>query len=163
MTRRRTDDEFRSSFWSKVDQRGACWLWKGTMTQKGYGSFFARLNERTYWRAHRYCWALLKGPIPSGMQICHSCDNRWCVNPEHLYVGTNQDNVNDRNQRGRTALGERARHAKLTEPQVIEIKLSDKPDALLARQYEVDQSAITKIRNGDNWKHVQVDTGDRGQ
>lgn len=150
-----TDKQFEERFWLQVDIRGECWLWTGSRSVKGYGNFQGRWQGQLHYKAHRFVWALYNGPIPAGKQVRHSCDNRWCVNPAHLRLGTNQDNVNDRNGRGRTAVGERARHAKLTEDQVREIKANpDKPPRYYADKFSIDSSAITKIRSGDNWKHV---------
>jgi hypothetical protein len=85
-------------FWSKVDKSGECWLWTAYRDHSGYGIF--GLNGRNQ-RAPRVAYELLVGPIPQGMYILHSCDNPPCVNPSHLRVGTNLENVQDKMNRGR--------------------------------------------------------------
>lgn len=86
-------------FWSKVNKTESCWLWTGTRNSKGYGRF--RDNDRMI-VAHRIAWDLAgRGPIPAGMQLCHVCDVRACVNPEHLFLGTQSDNMRDCVKKGR--------------------------------------------------------------
>lgn len=93
-------------FWRKVDRGAAadCWLWTGARLPKGYGHIGFK---RTSVRAHRLSWEIHNGLIPEGRQVLHHCDNQPCVNPAHLYLGTNDDNVRDRVTRGRTKTGRR--------------------------------------------------------
>src|SRR5688572_5586831 len=86
-------------FWSKVDKTTTCWLWVGTRHYKGYGDFAPSGQKKV--KAHRYSWELHKGKIPNGMQVLHRCDNPPCVNPDHLFIGTNRDNVSDAIAKGR--------------------------------------------------------------
>jgi hypothetical protein len=89
-------------FWSKVDTRDDCWRWTGTRTTDGYGWFW---SGRRNIRAHRVAWEITAGSeIPSGMKVLHSCDDRLCVNPGHLRLGTQRDNLRDCVQRGRHPL-----------------------------------------------------------
>ncbi len=85
-------------FWSKVDQCGACWLWTGPRGGDGCGVF--NFKGRPY-SAHRTAYALTHGEIPPGLVVMHSCDNRWRVNPAHLRVGTQAENVRDMHSKGR--------------------------------------------------------------
>lgn len=93
-------------FEAKINKTESCWLWTAAKYVDGYGAF--RLsNPRRQERAHRVAWQLYRGEIPNGLHVLHRCDVRECVNPFHLYLGTNADNVADRQQRGRGLVGDR--------------------------------------------------------
>jgi len=156
----------------KKDVSG-CWLWQGPIDHNGYGVgssnggiAFGLFKERA---AHRIAWILGKGPIPKGLQVLHHCDVRHCVNYEKcLFLGTNDNNMQDRNQKGRTAKnrGEKHGRSKLTWKQVREIRQSAKfigkagntvkPRKVtyksLAKKYGVSRSQIWFILSGTNWK-----------
>jgi hypothetical protein len=88
-------------FWSKVNKTPDCWIWMGAKTPLGYGN--VRFNGR-WWRAPRLSWFLAKDVEPS-LHVLHRCDNPSCVNPAHLFLGTDQDNVDDMNRKGRQRKG----------------------------------------------------------
>lgn len=90
-------------FWAKVDVRGPdeCWEWQASTTSSGYGQIMVNARPRRITRAHRLSWTIANGPIPSGMVVCHRCDNPPCVNPAHLFVATQQDNIADMVRKGR--------------------------------------------------------------
>jgi hypothetical protein len=86
-----------------LDEGNGCWLWKGPKDYDGYGSIYSRWPSRY---VHRIFYEHYVGPIPEGMFVCHSCDVPNCVNPDHLWVGTNLDNLRDRDKKGRAARGD---------------------------------------------------------
>lgn len=103
------------ALWGRVDRSGgadACWTWTAGVEQDGYGILW---RGKTYLRAHRVSWELAHGPIPEGMNVLHRCDVPACVNPAHLFLGTQQDNVADRHAKGRDATG--LRNGKHTHPE----------------------------------------------
>lgn len=111
------------------------------------------------WNGHRtmiyFFYERYKGPVMKGQCICHHCDNRGCVNPEHLFLGTNQENTADRHKKNRSAKGERVGTAILSEQQVEEIINSTETGVALARRFGVSTSAISCIRTGKYWKHIR--------
>lgn len=139
-------------FWSKVDKSGDCWLWTGQMSQDGYGRIKA---FGIHYRAHRFIWEMLNGN-PENLQVLHSCDNRRCVKPDHLHAGTHKENMLEMRLRNRAARGSQNAMTKLTEEDVIAIRLSTEKQRDLARQYGVCQGAISHARLGKNWNHVST-------
>jgi hypothetical protein len=144
-------------FLTKVNKiEGGCWEWSGCKSVYGYGVFGVNVNNRNC-RAHRVAYELWKGPIPSGLLVRHKCDNRGCVNPDHLETGTFQDNSNDMVERGRSLKGENHGAAKLTEDDVVEIKVLlgfGVPQRQIAEQFGVSQHLISRINTGIQWAHV---------
>jgi len=134
-----------------------CFLWTGTTTGGGYGR--VRRGKRTHY-AHRVAYELLVGPIPDGMHVLHHCDTPPCVNPEHLFLGTDADNIQDMDRKGRrvTRKGELHPRARLTEDDVRTIRAraaAGETQRPLAREYGVDQATISNIVTRKSWKHVQ--------
>lgn len=117
----------------------------------GYGAFG---DGKKKVLAHRYIWEQQFGPIPKGMCVCHKCDNPPCINIDHLFLGTQRDNLADRDKKGRTAKGERNGGAKLTEKQVRKIKDSLFTTSFLAKEYGVCPNTIRNIKRGKRWKHL---------
>lgn len=142
-------------FWDLLipEPNSGCWLWCGARYGNGYGYFkFGKGGIP----AHRFAWRLYNGEIPAGLLVCHRCDNRVCVNPEHLFVGSHSDNLNDMHAKGRnnTPRGERHIRAKLTERDVIDIRNDIRSLVEIGRQYGFDKSYAWKIKNRWHWKHI---------
>jgi DNA-binding transcriptional regulator YiaG len=141
---------------SKVEKipESGCWVWMGTTTSRGYGQIIS--DNKTFY-AHRAAYQAFIGDIPEGMNVCHHCDNRFCVNPSHLFLGSQKDNLQDMKKKGRSTAGEKNAKSKLTEKYVKEIKQGLK-DGLstktLATIYSVSTSTINFIKQGKRWNHV---------
>lgn len=142
-------------FWGKVEKTETCWNWVGALYKNGYGQFVITGEPKT--PAHRTAWRLVNGDIPIGMFICHKCDNRKCVRPDHLFVGTRQENVADMLAKRRNTFGESCWKAKLTDQKVIEIHSrysAGEFQSDLAKEFSVDQQTISSIATGTNWRHL---------
>lgn len=149
-------------FWAKVDRSGgpdACWTW--TASQRiafGYGMFcISRFKSVS---AHRFSWELHNGPIPKGLSILHRCDNPKCVNPAHLTIGSQKENIQDASQKGRLVRPSGARNgqSKLTDKDVQTIRrlrAQKVPIATVAAQFGVSLATISMIVHGKRWAHLQ--------
>lgn len=149
--------DMRSRFWEKVDRRGPndCWEWRGATGKGGYGSFWANGGSA---KSHRVAYELEVGKIPQGVGyhgfcVCHTCDNRKCVNPTHLFLGTNAENVADRNAKGRTVRGEASGKAKLTADEVENIRAlyPGETQKFIADLFGVSRSQIAAIVRNEQW------------
>jgi hypothetical protein len=149
-------------FWAKVNIQGPddCWNWKVYINAYGYGQF--HLNGTPY-LAHRLSWELTYGPIPKGLCCCHRCDNRKCVNPSHLFLGTHKDNTQDMISKNRSSHGINNGinngRATLTEEQVIEIRRlyaleNHLSQVKLGILFGVSDSQIDNIVQRKSWKHI---------
>jgi hypothetical protein len=144
-----------SHFWKRVDRTGDCWLWRGQLTNKGYGEFrLARLRML----AHRFAYELTYGTIPAGLVICHMCDTPPCVRPEHLQLATQSANMYDCLLKGRTAKGVRNGHAKLTDATVHEARVlyatGGQTFEQLGHLFGVSRQVISKAVRRLTWQHV---------
>lgn len=126
-------------------------MWRGGAHKNGYGSFWFEGRKD---KAHRVAWRLAVGPIPTGILICHRCDQPLCVNPGHLFLGTPADNMADRDAKGRAAIGERHGRAKMTVEQVREIRSlrGIEPYRSIARRYGLARSTVWAILDHSNWR-----------
>jgi hypothetical protein len=106
---------------------------------------------------HRASFELAKGSIPEGMLVLHRCDNRACINPDHLFIGTNSDNVADMVAKGRHPKGEKNGRARLTQNQVAEIRVSKKSAASIARDLGMNAKHIQRIKQGLFWRDVPTE------
>ena len=144
--------------WIPVTESG-CWLWLGGCDNDGDGK--AKVN-RKHIRAHRWSWMLHRGEIPAGLHVLHHCDVTCCVNPGHLFLGTNLENDQDKRQKGREYVlevmkGEAHPHAVLTEAEVLEIRsLRGKVRQVdLAVRYGVHHSHISRVQRGKFWAYLE--------
>lgn len=96
-------------FWEKVDKSGDCWLWTAALSPEGYGTLSVGGRGEGMVSAHRVSWQLAFGPIPVDKEVCHHCDVRPCVRPDHLFLGTRKDNMIDCSNKGRTSWQQRER------------------------------------------------------
>lgn len=128
-----------------------CWEWMGYRDKKGYGRCGSKHGEVL---AHRVSYIEFNGPIPNGLHVLHSCDNSSCVNPAHLRVGTNDDNVADRHERNRWASmpGENNPNAKLNWDAVAKIRADARSQEKIAADYGVSQITISLIKRGKIWR-----------
>lgn len=154
MARADRTDDYEAGFWDKVDIRGIddCWEWTAGMI-KGYGIYRHR-------RAHRVSWEMANGKkIPPGLHVMHACDNPACVNPQHLSLGTHQENMDDRHIKGRDAkvFGPENAQSKLTEDDVVKIRywyslgivLED-----LANYFGISTVAASRVVRRETWANV---------
>lgn len=156
MPARYTEKERRRRFWQHVDRTGACWRWTAGGNPDGYG--ITRVAGRRSVGAHRRAWELLRGEIPAGLQVLHTCDHRWCVRPEHLFLGTQLDNIADMVAKGRSRAcgvrGERHHAARLTADDVRAIRASTESGRAVAQRYGITFGQVSHIRTGRKWRHV---------
>jgi len=153
-----TEGLLRWNGWDVTD--GDCWEYRGPRFANGYGQIKVLKIPRL---AHRVAYELWVSQIPEGLVIRHKCDNKPCINPDHLETGTVQDNVRDRDQRGRTANGNRGK-GKLTDSEALDVRLTlakiedriirGKEYERLAEEYGVSKSSIQNIHLGKNYRHV---------
>ncbi len=139
----------KARFWSKVNKTESCWLWTASLTNT-YGAFrLSKENGSKLVRANRYSYELQYGPIPKGLLVCHKCDNRLCVKPIHLFLGTHKQNTRDMVSKNRQY------KPKLTKDQVQEIRFIYQGKAMtqkeLANAFGVSQGMIHFIVSGKQW------------
>lgn len=141
-----------------------CWEWSGFLNNCGYGQFWLK-GRHEY--AHRAAWMLHHGCVPCGQCVCHRCDNPACVNPDHLFLATHDENMADMTRKGRQPTSPGARRmdisgvrngsAKLDEGKVLIIRQmvgQGHPLAPLARRYGVSYATVQKAASGETWRHV---------
>lgn len=145
----RNPDPLPDRFWRFVTPVDGCWLWRGNRNQAGYGQIKVGRKGPSV-SAHRLSYELHHGPIPAGLFVLHRCDNPPCVNPDHLFVGTAKDNSDDMIAKGRRAKHVRphSRVRKLTDDQVLAIRLDGRALYIVAGEFDVSEATISMIRTG---------------
>jgi HNH endonuclease/helix-turn-helix protein len=157
------EPEWAARFWIKVNRSGGCWTWIAALSWSGYGRF--QLEGKARW-AHRVAWFLSRGEWPpTAMLVCHRCDNRRCVRPDHLFLGTPADNLRDMSAKGRSTKGKPNRgtrgarnfNARLTPESVREIRCMHAAGARqkeLAARFGVAPNTISTVLSRRSWAHV---------
>lgn len=144
----------------RFDDVSGCWEWPGSRNpQNGYGQLSSWSDgKRRVYTAHRVSFLAFVGEIEAGKHVLHKCDNRPCFNPDHLFIGTHKENMEDMSAKGRATSvvlrGSKHGKSKITEKQAREIRSSSAPLATLSRIYGISFSAISAIRTGKTWTHI---------
>lgn len=135
---------------STIDEKTGCIEWQNAKSE-GYGSIF--FNSKTV-RTHCVSYILNIGDIPNGLFVCHHCDNKPCINPKHLFLGTQANNIQDAISKGRMLLGEKNGQAKLTEKDIISIRQMDGFHREIAKMFGVSRGCISHVKRRSTWRHV---------
>lgn len=138
-----------------------CWLWQGTLNDKGYAMLSIGGRKGLYARVSRLAYYFEYGPFDESLKACHHCDNPQCVNPNHIFLGTSKDNTLDMYLKGRESLppnfyGEEVATSKLTEEDVLTIYNSTLSMDELATQYNISKTQIHRILTGKSWAHLNL-------
>ena len=146
-------------FMKYVDKGDFCWTWTGGKYYNGYGQFYEGPNKIC---AHRFSYKIFKGSIPSGKLVLHKCDNRQCVNPDHLFIGTQKDNILDMVKKGRrvhsSRVGENNGRTVLKEKDIVKIRKDYKSGVSvknICKSYKLSETQIYRIIKKQSWSHVK--------
>ena len=139
------------NFWSRVKRGQRCWVWSGPVNAGGYGQL--TVNGVNY-ISSRVAYELHFQKSPGDLFVCHRCDKRNCCRPEHLFLGTNMDNVTDMIQKGRTCKGSDRPNSKLTAHQVRVIRSLSWTQKKIAARFGISQSHVSGIKSGTYWSHL---------
>lgn len=140
------------------EPNSGCWIWTAAMKGRPGNSYPSVYWCGKYYSAHRISYAVFRGDIPAALDVCHSCDNTYCINPDHLFLGTERDNMRDMHAKGR-AYRKGESHTRwqggiLTEALVIEIRRSSQPVRAFAREHGFSRGAVRGARFGKTWCHM---------
>lgn len=138
----------------KTTRDGECWIWTGAKSSYGYGVF--RYDGKLVF-VHRASYELYRGPIPEDYCVCHTCDNRLCANPDHLFIGTNLDNIQDRDNKNRQARGENNGNVKITgdiAKEILALYSAGLTRTEISKQLGVSWDIANRVIKKINWTHV---------
>lgn len=138
-------------FWSYVEIGDGCWNWCKCIKPNGYGQ--VNINNKKY-HAHRIAYQIYFGELPGELLVCHRCDNRLCCNPSHLFLGTHQDNSDDKLSKGRSNTGERQGNSKLTSQVVHQIRSLKITGQEASKRFGISPAQVSRIRTGKHWAHL---------
>lgn len=151
-------EQTKTRFWSKVAITAnpeKCWTWQAAKKEKKYGTFSI---GRSMFRAHRTAFFISFDIDPKELDVCHKCDNPICVNPSHLFLGTNAENMIDKIEKDRQPRGVKNYNSKLNDEKVLEIRklwaTKKYSQTKIAKMFGVHRGSILQILNGRAWKHV---------
>jgi hypothetical protein len=150
-------EEQRFLKWVAVKSANECWEWLGSLNQEGWHGQWRSKDGRIE-LTHRASWRLFKSEIPGGLFVLHRCDNPKCVNPTHLFLGNQTDNMADMYRKGRdrqgVSKGEEHGMSKLTSDAVLEIRTSNESGVVLARKFGITPTTVCDVRKRRIWKHI---------
>lgn len=145
-------------FWSKVKKTLGCWEWVGAKDTHGYGAFSMDVGGvRKVLKAHRLSWEFINGTITNKLGVCHHCDNPGCVNPDHLFLGTQKDNGQDMAQKLRSSFGSKNGMSRFTDKEVLEIRklrAAGKTYIEIGRKFNISRGYAYRLATGNIWKHL---------
>ena len=136
------------------DQKTGCWLWTGALNNKGYGVIKIGGRKGKLCLAHRVSYETYVESIPSQQCVLHHCDVRNCINPKHLFIGTNKENSEDMVIKERSARGERQGTSKLTATDVLSIRKDSRMHRVIAADFGISRTNVGVIKSHKSWKHI---------